>query len=317
MGQEPRLNLGVALRLPTGCIVAPDGLHCGSRRNAIPCIPMNNQETDTEDKGKTLRSISVVSRDELTIRAEHVAQETPLEIRIRHERYPDRQNEQLAITMRSPGADEDLVRGFLYGEGIIDRIQDIARITRLDDNVMEATLGKNCAFDLADVKRRLVMTASCGVCGKSSLDHLDYQSSRLAWAQRSSVPAEVIQSLPGHMLEKQEQFASSGGVHAAALFTFEGVLVSIQEDIGRHNAMDKLVGASLQLEIADHVVLVSGRTSYEIVQKTAMLGVPVLAAIGPPSTMAIEVAEAEGITLLGFLKEDRFNIYTCPERIKV
>jgi len=221
---------------------------------------------------------------------------------------------QLAITMQTPGDELDLVRGFLYAEGIITDLKDISNID-IDDQVVTITLSSTCSYDLGNISRRLLMSSSCGICGKQDIDSTGYTSHLLPWSDRISLSAVTLSQMPQKMRLQQKQFEQSGGVHAAALFSAAGELLHIREDVGRHNALDKLVGSILEEQIHPEVILLSGRTSFEMVQKAAMIGVPILISIGPPTSLAVETAEAEGMTLVGFLGDSGFNIYTCDNRI--
>ena len=217
--------------------------------------------------------------------------------------------------MRTPGHDEDLIIGFLHSEGIIHLRSHIDQIKRIEKNVCEAILARDYHYDFSHLQNRMIMSSSCGICGKSNLEAVSFTSKKIPWRSRIVVPGEVISSLSRKMTDAQALFKETGGVHAAALFLKDGELLDIAEDVGRHNALDKLIGSNLRIDWKDKIVMVSGRISFEICQKAAMVGAPVLAAIGPASSMAVEVAEEEGITLVGFVKENGFNIYSCPERI--
>jgi len=242
---------------------------------------------------------------------DQVVVEAPLELRLKR---VNTSAVQLAITMRTPGDDEDLVKGFLFTEGIIHSADDIHTL-ELDDNIATVTLTDSNTYDVTSLKRRLLVSSSCGVCGKENLKSLEYSSSRLPWSSKITALYQTLSQMPATMIEAQSLFAVTGGIHAAALFDTLGNLKMIREDIGRHNALDKLIGACLDDVEEPQVVVVSGRTSYEIVQKTAMLGAPILASIGPASSLAIEMAEEEGITLIGFLSATRINLYTGSARI--
>ncbi len=259
--------------------------------------------------------ISIVSDMGRAINVESLSVEEPLEIRLSQENEASQKSVQFTITMRTPGDDNDLIMGLLYCESIIEGPEDIRKILFIDRNVREVVLAKTCHFHIKDIKNRLLSTSSCGICGKSNLEAMAFESKRLAWASRKKIKSELLLKMPALMKSVQNQFVITGGVHAAALFTIGGELKLLKEDVGRHNAMDKLVGSALHIDVKDKLVLVSGRTSYELVQKTAMVGIAILASIGPASSMAVEIAISEGITLVGFLKSNRFNIYSHPERI--
>jgi FdhD protein len=185
-------------------------------------------------------------------------------------------------------------------------------------NVVRVELAPHVPFDVANVARHVTTTSACGVCGKTTLDGLEAACRVRPAAGAPVIPANVIHSLPGRLRDAQPAFERTGGIHAAALFAPDGTLLSVREDVGRHNAVDKLVGAELlagRVPLSDRVLLVSGRASFELAQKTAAAGVPVLAAVGAPSTLAVETAKRFGLTLLGFVRDGRFNVYCGRDRI--
>lgn len=256
-------------------------------------------------------------------RADLVATEEPLEIRLASRAGAV---QRLAVTMRTPGSDFELAVGFLVGEGVITGPAAVASVRYCVDrdldeeqrfNVVTVDLDRADLPDLRGLERHFTTTSACGVCGRSCLESLEIRGTR-ATGPGPVIPAATLRSLPGLLRAAQPVFDRTGGLHAAALFTADGELVAAREDVGRHNAMDKLVGwAALQdrLPLEDHVVLVSGRASYELVQKAVTAGVPVLAAISAPSSLAIDVAQRFGLTLVGFLRDDRFNVYAGEHRI--
>lgn len=255
-------------------------------------------------------------------RRDDVATEEPLEIRLV---TPD-QTRKLAVTMRTPGADFELATGFLFGEGIIHDKSEIQTISYCVDrelseeqryNVVNVRLRREPERDLAVLERHFVVNSACGVCGKASLDALETDGAEPI-TDGVRVTPEHILALPEKLREAQKLFDSTGGLHAAALFDSRGTLVAVREDVGRHNAMDKLVGwAVLQgkVPLERHTVLVSGRASFELLQKALMARLPLFCAISAPSSLAVATARRFGITLVGFLREDRFNIYTGAERV--
>jgi FdhD protein len=229
--------------------------------------------------------------------------------------------------MRTPGADFELAAGFLFGEGVIESGQEIAAIRYCVDaaqgeaqqyNVVNVFLSPGATFDPATLQRHFYTTSSCGVCGKASIEAVRGPAcARIT--EQLQVSAQTLLSLPATLRAAQAVFERTGGLHAAALFTPEGELLRVREDVGRHNAMDKLVGAALlagELPLSEAVLLVSGRLSFELVQKAARAGVPVLAGVSAPSSLAVELAEEVGMTLVGFLREGRFNVYTGGRRIR-
>lgn len=245
---------------------------------------------------------------------EKVVIERPLEILISKGLSPNVITKQLAVTMRTPGNDHELCHGFLYTEGIIQSLSDIESIHFINEDKVEVRLSHLASFNIGDLKRRLLISSSCGICGKASLDDIADRS-MLPWSNKTIYKKEAILNLPCQLSVHQDVFNQTGGLHAAALFDVNGSFVRLYEDIGRHNALDKLIGSMLTNLNSDGLILLSGRSSFEMIQKTSCVGVGLLVSIGPPSSMAIELAEQEGITLIGFLKEDTFNIYSCPERI--
>ncbi|MGB1285609.1 MAG: formate dehydrogenase accessory sulfurtransferase FdhD [Aggregatilineales bacterium] len=251
-----------------------------------------------------------------------LATEEPLEIRL----CTAHEQQQLVITMRTPGADFDLAAGFLVTEGIVQQHDDIVSISYCVDrdldeaqryNVVNVRLRGDNLPDLQHLKRNFMMSAACGVCGKSSLDALS-QRGIPAISSNMQISPEVIYSLPATMKQAQRLFHKTGGIHAAALFTKTGELLAVREDVGRHNALDKLIGwAFLQgmTALNDHILLVSGRASYELVQKALVMQIPVLCAISAPSSLAVNLAREFNMTLTGFLRDRDFNLYHDDKRI--
>ncbi|HLA63930.1 MAG TPA: formate dehydrogenase accessory sulfurtransferase FdhD [Rhodothermales bacterium] len=251
-----------------------------------------------------------------------LATEEPLEIRLRYGPGGARV-QRLAVTMRTPGHDGELAVGFLVGEGVVRAPADAVSVVPApttggpDPNVVVVHLAEGVAFDARRLERHVYTTSSCGVCGKASLEAVG----ALAGPPLPDGPrltSAVVHGLPGALREAQAVFDQTGGLHAAAFFSHDGTLVRLREDVGRHNAVDKLIGSFFlqgDLPPAESVLLVSGRASFELVQKAAMAGVPVLAAVGAPSSLAVELAEATAMTLLGFVRDGRFNVYTGADRI--
>ena len=238
--------------------------------------------------------------------------EAALEIRIECDSGP----ESVAVTMRTPGADRELAIGFLFAEGLINAGADVTDVISADDSVTVA-LDNGRASTLRGLERHFVATSSCGVCGKSGLEQL----AALPVAQVGDgfhIQASVLMELPARLRASQEVFSATGGLHAAAAFDADGALIAVREDIGRHNAIDKLVGWALTtgaVPFSGALVLVSGRASFAVIQKCLRAGVPLVAAVSAPSSLAIETARANGQTLVGFLSGARFNVYCHPERI--
>jgi FdhD protein len=238
-----------------------------------------------------------------------LAVEEPLQIRL-----GDRD---VAITMRTPGHDDELAAGFLFTEGILREPSDIAGIVTAENSAtVSLAAGARPDPDLAD--RHFYMTSSCGVCGKASMDAITASGCSTLPQGTLAVESSVIQSLPARLRETQKVFEHTGGLHAAALFDAQGELVCVREDVGRHNAVDKLVGRAVldhRVPLSSYVLLVSGRASFELVQKALMAGIPMLCAVGAPSSLAVETALRFGMTLAGFVRDGRFNIYSGQDRI--
>jgi FdhD protein len=250
--------------------------------------------------------------------------EEPLEIRVGHAGEPRRP---LAVTMRTPGDDLDLALGFLLTEGLIAEAGDVltAQLCAGDNepntyNVVDVTLAPHVAPPDVDPARNFYTTSSCGVCGKASIDAVRTRSRFDVAADQLSVAAKDLVAMPDRLRAGQQAFDRTGGLHAAGLFTAGGDLVCIREDVGRHNAVDKVVGWALResrLPLSGHVLLVSGRASFELVQKAAMAGIPVLAAVSAPSTLAMDLAAESGLTLVGFLRGATLNVYAGANRVAV
>lgn len=267
-------------------------------------------------------------------RDDQLAVEEPLEIRVipadegsplreeRAGRGPDEAAHRVSVTMRTPGADFELAAGFLFGEGLIAGAEAIASIRYCTDaeqqyNVVNVRLAPGAPFDPAALSRNFYATSSCGVCGKASIEAVMGPVCARVESALEVDPA-VLVALPDRLREAQRVFERTGGLHAAAQFTAQGELVRIREDVGRHNAMDKLVGSALlagEVPLSESIVLVSGRTSFELVQKAARAGVPVLAGVSAPSSLAVELAEQAGMTLAGFVRDPGFNVYAGGARI--
>jgi formate dehydrogenase accessory protein FdhD len=241
-------------------------------------------------------------------RADLLAAEEPLEIRV--------DGEPLTVTMRTPGDDIDLAAGFLYTEGLLASLADVHEIRMCDQNVAAVTTRPGAAIDVSG--RKFVTTSACGVCGKDSIEAIRVRSRFDVATDRARVSPAVLAELPGRLRDAQRVFASTGGLHAAGLFTGGGELLVLREDVGRHNAVDKVAGWALhsgRLPLAGCVLMVSGRASFELAQKAVMIGVPVLAAVSAPSSLAASLAEETGLTLVGFLRGNTMNVYSGAERV--
>ena len=243
-------------------------------------------------------------------RTDLLAVEEPLEIRVG--------GEPLAVTMRTPGDDIDLAAGFLASEGIIAAPSDVTLIKMCDDNVADVTLGPGVTLPDAGLRRNFLTTSACGVCGKDSIESIRVRAHYDVSADEVRVTPGTLAGLPDQLREAQRVFASTGGLHAAGVFTSDGSLLALREDVGRHNAVDKVVGWALReerLPLAGCVLLVSGRASFELAQKALIAGIPVLAAVSAPSSLAAELADESGMTLIGFLRGASMNVYTGAHRL--
>ena len=270
-----------------------------------------------EDEG--VRTVVLTRVDGRGARAEEdcVVREEPLEIQIG--------GSPLAVIMRTPGDDEDLALGLLLGEGLIESATDVASVRHCtvaatpesDGNVLRVTLRPGVEVDLAALRRNLYASSSCGMCGKATIEAALRAAPPLD--DVSAFPAEFFYPLPDRLRAAQDVFAQTGGLHAAGLFDARGRLLVVREDIGRHNAVDKVIGwaaRARRLPLAGHVLLVSGRISYEIAQKALAARIPVVAAVSAPSSLAIELAESAGLTLVGFLRQRRLNVYGMRRRVR-
>ena len=257
-----------------------------------------------------------------------LAVEEPLEIRLQYSNGDaTRRTQALAITMRTPGHDRELAAGFLLSEGLVRQTADIEEIEcdiesgrERQENVVLVRLGPDVRVDLDRLKRNFYTTSSCGVCGKASLEALWVENYPVIPPDHPCVTPTTIRKLSRQMEESQTVFLRTGGLHAAALFDSEGNLLSSREDVGRHNAVDKLIGEQFlasRTPLHDRILLVSGRTSFEILQKALVAGIPMVAAVSAPSSLAVELAREFNLTLLGFVRGDRFNIYTGSQRVRI
>ena len=256
-----------------------------------------------------------------------LAVEEPLEIVVAFGEVHKRQRQSISITMRTPtGNDFELALGFLFTEGIISGYQDVISVryiaSELDENaqtnVVQVDLQPTVSFDAHKLQRHFYTSSSCGICGKTSIEMV--QTTACYWLTKGfpMVKSSILFDLPDKLRAAQTVFEETGGIHAAALFDTEGVLIALREDVGRHNALDKLIGWGIQqnrLPLTNHILMVSGRSSFELVQKAMMAGIAILAAVGAPSSLAVELADENNMTVIGFLKNNRFNIYSCFDRI--
>ena len=275
--------------------------------------------------GSTTRvPVTVVDGGRLVTRSDRLATEEPLEIRVR----TTGDAKTVAFTMRTPGADFDLAIGFLFAEGLIESKEQIRTIAYCRDpgvdidqlyNIVTVDLDADVHVELGGLERHFYTSSACGVCGKANLDMLSTQGAK-PLPDGPRVDGETIAGLPEKLRAAQRLFHATGGLHAAGLFTRTGEPIDVREDVGRHNAVDKLLGARVmegEIPSTDRIVMVSGRASYEILQKCLVAGVPIVCAVSAPSSLAVDVARAFNMTLIGFLREERFNIYSGADRIVV
>lgn len=256
---------------------------------------------------------------------DQLAVEEPLEIRVATLHGYRDGYQSLAVTMRTPGRDFELAAGFLFGEGVIQRREEICDITYCVDpgepqhfNIVNVLLQDSVSLDLDKFSRRVYTTSSCGICGTASLELVRKVCPELPRGDLQ-LPAALLYELPSRLEPLQPVFARTGGLHAAALFREDGTLLELQEDVGRHNALDKLIGRRLlenALPGSNTILLLSGRAGFELVQKAVLAGIPVVVAMGAPSSLAVELAREYRVTLAGFLRDQRFNVYAGAERIE-
>lgn len=246
--------------------------------------------------------------------SDEVADEEPLEIRVR--------GRSISVTMRTPGHDDELAAGFLLTEGLVSRREDVLQIQDCDrneyGNVINVQLAPEVAVDFEHLTRHVFASSSCGLCGKATIESVRGRFPSLTDLESPKVSPGMLADLPAAMRQTQAIFDKTGGLHAAALFDEQGKLLHLREDVGRHNGVDKILGRALLdglLPLRRHILLVSGRVSFEIIQKTLAAGVPIVAAVSAPSSLAVQFASESGQTLVGFLRGSRMNVYTHPRRI--
>ena len=254
--------------------------------------------------------------------------EEPLEISLRYEDQNKWLTNSLTVTMRTPGHDEDLVRGFLYNEQIIQNLSEIDNIESFGDKVgkyniqnkIRITLNNSKNINISKIKKDFITNSSCGVCGKSSLDALEITKKEKTLSFDPKLTKEIIIQSPIILRNNQSEFAKTGGIHASGLFSSDGKLISLREDVGRHNALDKLIGDALNLNLIKpkkQFITCSGRLNFELVQKVLMTNIGLMIGVGAPTSLAIDLANRFDMTLIGFVKEDSFNIYTNNQKVIV
>jgi len=257
-----------------------------------------------------------------------VSIEEPLEISIKYKNQNEWMTSSLSITMRTPGNDEDLVRGFLFNEQIIQNLNEIGNIERVGEKVghykiqnkLLITLNNSKNINISKIKRDFLTNSSCGVCGKSSLDALEIIKKEKTFKNEPKLTKEIIVKSPSILRQNQSEFSKTGGIHASGLFSSDGKLISLREDVGRHNALDKMIGDVLnnnQIDPKNQFITCSGRLNFELVQKVLMTNIGLMIGVGAPTSLAIDLANRFDMTLIGFVKGDSFNIYTNNQKVIV
>lgn len=247
-----------------------------------------------------------------------LAMEEPLEVAIVYEKEGITHRQNVAITMRTPGDDAHLVAGFLFTEGILTDAKQIDKQIQISDNQQSVYISKGVTLDLSKLVRHFYTTSSCGVCGKSSIEAIQIVKKDFQASDAIQVEAKVLLQLNDRVRNAQAVFDSTGGLHASALFHTNGELLALSEDVGRHNALDKLIGnffLNAALPLNRHILFLSGRASFELIQKAAMAEIPIVCALGAPSSLAVQLAQSMNMTLIGFLKSGSFNVYCGAERL--
>ncbi len=257
---------------------------------------------------------------------DYVSVEEPLEMNLRFKKNGNWQTENLSITMRTPGKDEDLIVGFLFNERIIENVNQIIKVKKQGNKVgdyniqnkIEATINSNKKIDIGKLKRNFLTNSSCGVCGKTTLDTVEIIKNEKLNLSFPKIKKEIIMKSSELLLSEQAEFSKTGGIHASSLIDDSGKVIVTREDVGRHNALDKLIGYSHKNKLINNnsqFIASSGRLNFELVQKGLMSNIGVMAGVGAPTTLAVDLAKRFGMTLLGFVKNNSFNIYTNKERI--
>ena len=264
------------------------------------------------------QSVNIIkySAGDFTRQNDLLSVEEPLEIGIRY--GLNLEFKSLSVTMRTPGHDEELALGFLLGEGIISNYEDVIGAVQEDESRITVILHEGVPFDPTQFERHIYTTSSCGICAKASIEAVRVEGTLPPIPQHWSVKSSTLYGLPALLRKRQADFESTGGLHAAALFTQQGDFMYLREDVGRHNALDKVVGHALQTNsypLRTQILLLSGRASFELIQKAALAGISFVAAVGAPSTLAVQLAQEMDITLVGFLRGTRFNVYSGAERV--
>ena len=266
----------------------------------------------TQTKILKISSLGIQETDDF------LAVEEPLEIRITFYNGSKWAEKNLSVTMRTPGNDQELAVGFLITEGIISEITQISSIENPGENIIKITLNKETSFELAKLERHFYTSSSCGVCGKTSIEAIR-TTNKSRVTNEVEIHGEILFMLTDKLLKHQNVFVKTGGLHGCAFFNKSGILIEAKEDVGRHNALDKLIGSMLLQEkkVDELILLLSGRASFELIQKAAIMNINIVAAVGAPSSLAVELAREKDMTLIGFLNNCRFNIYCGQKRITI
>jgi len=255
-----------------------------------------------------------------------VSVEEPLEMRLKFQKNGKIENQNISITMRTPGDDENLIRGFLFNEGIIENINEIDKVEHIGEpvgdynlqNIIEATINKTENIDIGKLRKNFVTNSSCGVCGKTSLDSIEILKKNKLDRNFPKIKHDIITKSPELLMDNQSEFSRTGGIHASALIDQSGDVIAIKEDVGRHNALDKLIGYSLKenlLNSEKQFIACSGRLNFELIQKGLMAEIAFMVGVGAPTSLAVDLAKRFDITLLGFVKEDSYNVYNNIDRV--
>ena len=255
-----------------------------------------------------------------------VSVEEPLEMRLKFRKNGKIENQNISITMRTPGDDENLIRGFLFNEGIIENINEIDKVEHIGEpvgdynlqNIIEATINKTENIDIGKLRKNFVTNSSCGVCGKTSLDSIEILKKNKLDKNFPKIKHDIITKSPELLMDNQSEFSRTGGIHASALIDQSGDVIAIKEDVGRHNALDKLIGYSLKenlLNSEKQFIACSGRLNFELIQKGLMAEIAFMVGVGAPTSLAVDLAKRFDITLLGFVKEDSYNVYNNIDRV--
>ena len=255
-----------------------------------------------------------------------VSVEEPLEMRLKFQKNGKIENQNISITMRTPGDDENLIRGFLFNEGIIENINEIDKVEHIGEpvgdynlqNIIEATINKTENIDIGKLRKNFVTNSSCGVCGKTSLDSIEILKKNKLDKNFPKIKHDIITKSPELLMDNQSEFSRTGGIHASALIDQSGDVIAIKEDVGRHNALDKLIGYSLKenlLNSEKQFIACSGRLNFELIQKGLMAEIAFMVGVGAPTSLAVDLAKRFDITLLGFVKEDSYNVYNNIDRV--